>query len=86
MDKRQTYESARAWSGPELAARRDWIYTLSKTQINELVAAAESTSDRDIVSLEHDDFDLPTLEPRTEFRATAVTRRGFQLRDAIRTA
>ena len=63
MDKLQTYESARAWSGPELAARRDWIYTLSKTQSNELVAAAESTSDQDSVSLEHDDFDLPTLEP-----------------------
>jgi len=56
-------EDASAWHGPAMAARSDWIETLSERELDELAAASEPWMDerRDLASLTRDEFPLRLL-------------------------
>nr|HPU52709.1 hypothetical protein [Burkholderiaceae bacterium] len=61
-----TYDDARAWYGPAMAARTDWKHTLSPADVAELDHAVAQVidADLDLVSLTAAQFPLPTLAPR----------------------
>ena len=74
------------WTGPQMAARDDWIETLSAAEVEELEAAAApwvasfGASDADVAALREADFPLPTLAPRlARIRAEVLRGRGFAL-------
>lgn len=80
MTELQTYEIAAAWHGPEMAARRDWIYQLTDAEISELETAADAVADRDITTLTKSDFDFSELDRTlTTIRTALVDGRGFAL-------
>ena len=71
-----------AWLGPEMAARREWVETLSPAEVAEVEAAARQLNDRqaDITTLTPQDFPLPTLGPRlARIRHDVLRGRGFAL-------
>jgi hypothetical protein len=55
-----------AWYGPDMAARTDWLVTLSSADLAELDAATQAAVARgaDIARLTQADFPLPTLGPK----------------------
>ncbi|MBT5267121.1 MAG: TauD/TfdA family dioxygenase [Rhodospirillaceae bacterium] len=53
-----------AWTGPELAARDDWIHRLSAGEIAELDTALAGVAGREAVSVGLSEFPLPTLSAR----------------------
>jgi hypothetical protein len=59
-------ERPSAWYGPAMAARRDWVETLSPRELDELAAACTPwLGERaDLSDLTRDRFALPTLAPR----------------------
>jgi len=70
------------WTGPEMAARRDWTLIWSAAEIAEIEAAAAplAASGADIATLAASDFPLPTLAPRlARIRAEVLRGRGFVL-------
>src|SRR5262245_28327758 len=71
-----------AWYGPEMAARSDWIETLSSAELDELGAAsAPWLSERaDWSELSRERFVLPTLAPRlARVQRELLDGRGFVL-------
>lgn len=75
-------EGPAAWLGPEMAARSDWVETLSPAEQAEIEAAAAPlvAAGRDIATLKADDFPLPTLAARlANIRAEVLRGRGFAL-------
>ena len=71
-----------AWTGAEMAARDDWIYTLSAAEIGELEAAVAATVDRGlaIMAVGKNDFPLPGLGPRlAAVQEEILDGRGFVL-------
>jgi hypothetical protein len=65
-----------------MAARTDWIETLTATESAEVAAATErfAAHDLDIAAMRADDFPLPTLAPRlARIRRDVLTGRGFAL-------
>src|SRR5579871_2197366 len=71
-----------AWYGPQMMANREWIETLSDTEIAEIESASEKwvRADRDIVTITSDDFPLPTLRPRLRrILDDVLNGRGFAL-------
>jgi hypothetical protein len=65
---RQPPATESAWTGPEVAARRDWIHELSPTEIDELdraVAHARATG-RSLAQLSRADFPLDGLARSVE--------------------
>ena len=52
-----------AWYGPDLAARDDWQYVLSKVSVAEILdAMVHARARRDcIIDMIRDDFPLPTF-------------------------
>jgi hypothetical protein len=75
-------ESASAWTGADLAGRRDWIHTLTETEIAELdgaVAHARATG-KTMAELARADFPLDRLAGSIEGWLDALdTGRGFVL-------
>ena len=70
------------WKGPEMAARSDWIESLTPADIAEIEAAAVPLAAReaDIAALGAADFPLPTLAPRlARIRRELLDGRGFAL-------
>jgi hypothetical protein len=71
-----------AWYGPDLAARRDWIETLSQAEVAEIEDAAKRLVDADveIPAIHRDDFPLPSLKARLRRMLEDVLNgRGFAL-------
>jgi len=71
-----------AWYGPDMAARTDWIETLSPADIAEIEAATRLASARqpDIARLTREDFPLPKLAPRlARILHDVLHGRGFAL-------
>jgi hypothetical protein len=78
----QTFPDARAWYGPEMAERRDWIETLSPAEVSELDAAVRRAIDDDVdlVGMTAEQFPLPTLGVRLRgIRSELLNGRGFVL-------
>lgn len=70
------------WRGPEMAARSDWVETLSDAEVAEVEAAARplAESPADIATLRAADVVLPTLGPRlARIRGDVLRGRGFAL-------
>lgn len=70
------------WYGPDLAARGDWIETLSPAELSEIAAAVEGARARhdDLLQLTQAGFPLPGLAPRLAAIAREITDgRGFVL-------
>lgn len=61
----EPYAGPAAWRGPDLAGSEEWIYRLSKAQVDELEGALATVRGRGTPLLEvgRDDFPLPTLGP-----------------------
>ena len=59
----QTYDDARAWYGPAMAARTDRKYSLTAADIAELDRAVAHAieADIDLITLTAAQFPLPTL-------------------------
>src|SRR5882672_2487629 len=75
-------EDASAWYGPAMAARSDWIETLSLAELDELATASEPWMDErfDLTSLTQADFVLPTLDRRVAATLEELLNgRGFVL-------
>jgi hypothetical protein len=71
-----------AWYGPDHAARRDWIETLSDREIDEVQSAAKKSAAReqDLTRIEPDDFPLPSLGLRLRrILDETLNGRGFVL-------
>lgn len=71
-----------AWYGPDMAARRDWILTLSPDDVAEIEGAMRPLVARraDIAVLAREDFPLPRLAPRlAAMLADLMDGRGFAL-------
>jgi hypothetical protein len=71
-----------AWYGSEIAARSDWVETLSSGELAEIQLAARRlmSQDQNWQALTHDDFPLPTLGPRlTRILDEVLDGRGFVL-------
>lgn len=71
-----------AWYGPDIAARADWIETLSREELSEIEFAGRpmAESEVDWQSLRHDDFALPTLRERlVRILEQVLEGRGFAL-------
>ncbi|HTT11290.1 MAG TPA: TauD/TfdA family dioxygenase [Burkholderiaceae bacterium] len=71
-----------AWYGPAMAARSDWIETLSEREIEELRCASEPWVDErtDLVALTRERFPLPLLARRVEGTLNDLLEgRGFVL-------
>ena len=71
-----------AWSGPDVAARNDWIEVLSAGDLAEIEAAAAPWAEdqADIAALTPQAFPLPTLAPRlARIRDEVQEGRGFAL-------
>ena len=62
----ETYDDARAWYGPDMAARTDWTFALTPQEVAELdhAVARVIASDIDLVTLTAAQFVLPTLAPK----------------------
>ena len=70
------------WKGPEMAARRDWIETLSAAEVTEIETAAAPlvAGDEDVATLRAGDFSLPTLAARlARIGDDVLNGRGFAL-------
>lgn len=79
-------DDASAWYGPDMAARTDWIESLSPAEVDELAAASEPWMDerRDIASVTKQGFVLPTLARRLEATLDElIDGRGFVLYRAL---
>ena len=75
-------ESPSAWYGPAMAARSDWIETLTAGELNELAAASAPWLDEaaDLTSLTTETFPLPTLSRRVAaMQGELLNGRGFAL-------
>ncbi|HUL68406.1 MAG TPA: TauD/TfdA family dioxygenase [Burkholderiaceae bacterium] len=75
-------EDASAWYGPEMAARTDWIETLSQAELGELAAASEPWMDEraDLASISPERFVLRTLARRIAITLKELLEgRGFVL-------
>lgn len=75
-------QNASAWYGPDLAKRRNWIETLSETEIAEIESATRRLADAriEIPAIRRDEFPLPTLGPRLQrILDEVLTGRGFVL-------
>ncbi|HEY6511107.1 MAG TPA: TauD/TfdA family dioxygenase [Burkholderiaceae bacterium] len=75
-----------AWQGPQMAARADWIETLTAAELDELAAAsAPWLSERaDWSELSRERFVLPTLAPRlARVQRELLEGRGFVLLRAL---
>jgi hypothetical protein len=71
-----------AWYGPAMAARSDWIETLSAAESAEIAAATErfAASGGDIAAMRAADFPLPALALRlARIRRDVLEGRGFAL-------
>lgn len=77
-----TFDDARAWRGPAMAARSDWILSLDADDVAELDAAVECAiaADVDLVTMTEVGFRLPRLAPRlAAIRRELLDGRGFVL-------
>src|SRR5262245_45743243 len=75
-------EDPSAWCGPAMAARSDWIETLSQNELDELAAASEPWMDErsDLTTMRKEDFLLPTLSRRVAATLNELLNgRGFVL-------
>jgi len=75
-------EGPSAWYGPAMAARADWIETLTAAESAEVAAATErlAARDVDIAAIGKSDFPLPGLAPRlARIRRDVLDGRGFTL-------
>ncbi|MEK7833841.1 MAG: TauD/TfdA family dioxygenase [Acidobacteriota bacterium] len=75
-------QNSSAWYGPDLAERRDWIETLSESELAEIETTTRRLADADveIPSIRRDDFPLPTLGIRLQRMLDEVLNgRGFVL-------
>lgn len=71
-----------AWYGPEMARRTDWIVQLTEPDLAEIEAALKPlvAANRDIVTVQREDFPLPTLGARLQTVLHEVLNgRGFVL-------
>jgi hypothetical protein len=75
-------EHACAWQGADMAARDDWIETLSAHELDELARASERWMDAgaELATLTREQFALPTLAARLQrVRDELLEGRGFVL-------
>ena len=75
-------DSASAWYGPAMAARSDWIETLSARELDELALASTPwlAERADLSELTRERFVLPTLAPRlVRLQRELLEGRGFWL-------
>jgi hypothetical protein len=74
---------AAAWYGPDMAARGEWLMTLSAADVGEIERAAEPLVARnaDIAAVSAGDFPLPSLGPKLKARVReeVLNGRGFLL-------
>ncbi len=74
---------AAAWYGPDMAARGEWLMTLSTADVGEVERAAEPLVARnaDIAAISAGDFPLPSLGPKLKARVReeVLNGRGFLL-------
>ena len=78
----RTVEGPQAWSGPEMARRTDWIYTLQPAEVAEIEAALAQIKARgtEVAEIGADDFPLPRLGPVLDrLSGDVVDGRGFVL-------
>ena len=69
-----------AWLGPDMAARADWRYSFTPSDIAELLAAQRQAAGKDMLAWTRDDFPLPTLSPKIADWMRELDRgRGFIL-------
>jgi len=69
-----------AWYGAELWARDDWVYHLTTTEADEIVAAVAANRDRPYLDITCQDFALPSLSGRLRKLAREVDQgRGLVL-------
>jgi hypothetical protein len=75
--------NAAAWTGPDMAARADWLMSLSPSDIAEIESATASliAGNTDIASITARDFPLPYLGARLKARTQdeVLNGRGFLL-------
>ncbi|HSB98680.1 MAG TPA: TauD/TfdA family dioxygenase [Burkholderiaceae bacterium] len=79
-------EGASAWYGPAMAAREDWIETLSPAELDELAHACTPwlSEHADWSELSRERFVLPTLAPRlARLQRELLEGRGFVLVRAL---
>ncbi|MFD6882095.1 TauD/TfdA family dioxygenase [Rhodococcus sp. NPDC060084] len=77
-----------AWTGAELATRKDWIHYLDEAEIAELEAAGRRfvTENPDLRTVTRDDYPLPVCSPALErWIADMDGGRGFVLVRGLRT-
>ena len=65
VDRIRQYDHACAWAGPAMAARDDWIHSLTAQEVDEIDHAVRGAiaADTDLVTMTAADFPLPTLGP-----------------------
>lgn len=76
------FDDARAWHGPAMAARTDWIWQLDADDIADIDASVDRAiaTDVDLVTMSAGDFPLPRLAPRlAALRHELLHGRGFAL-------
>ena len=76
------YDGPAAWRGPEMRNRRDWLYSLSDSEKDELIEAAEHSERRAVplTELTQETFPLPRLGPACKsLQQEIVAGRGFVL-------
>ena len=80
MSELRSYDVESAWRGPEMAGRGEWIHRFTRAELDELAAAADATTDREVVPLDREDFDLPLLDSTlARLRADILRGRGFAI-------
>jgi hypothetical protein len=63
MPERNPITGRSVWSGDDLRANGDWIYSVEATHLEELDAAIQATSHQPLEEITRADFSLPTLAP-----------------------
>ena len=73
---------ASVWKGEQIGTRKDWIYPVTQTEVDEIDSALAKAKSRGISLFDvgADDFPLPTLAPRlAAIREEVAEGRGFAL-------
>ncbi len=80
--RKQPIEGPAAWYGADLTGSTEWMYHLSRCEVDEVDAAVATVLDgeTEIVDVHRDDFPLPTLGPAlSRIQEEVVNGRGFVL-------
>lgn len=73
-------EGLPVWKGSEIDYRKEGLHTLTATEVEEIAAAENSVTERDITEISNETFHLPTLAPYLKRVGDDLrTGRGFLL-------